>query len=188
MPSTCTVPAGSTQELTEKLRRVIGALQVTALAYLVWVLWEITRPLRDPSPILAWLGRVAQGPLPEVQPWQWGAYLAVDLLTWTVMAWAVKKCWQAMAQIKQMNGGDQQAARHLVQGAWLAVTTEVLSILARPLKTYLLTCGAEGPQAVVHWFFHPQDLLVTLLCLSLLGLAYVFSWKTLLAEENKGFI
>lgn len=176
------------QHLAQKLLWVSRALQLMALAYLLWVLWEIFLPVRDPALILNWMGRLTQHGLTQVRPWQLNSYLAVDLLTWALLAWAVACCWQAMDQIRQPNGKADLAARQLIVGAWLGLATEAASVLARPLKSYLLTCCNENAQALIHWFLRPQDLLAIILCLSMLGLAYVFSWKTLLAEENKEFV
>ena len=181
-------PAGTPANIAQKLRRVVGALQWTALAYLLWVLWVILKPLSDPAAVLNWLGKLAHRPLGDVNAWQWGAYLLVDMVNWALLALAVVYCWRAMNEIKQVNGRGPLASRLLLTGAWLAFATEVASISARPLKSYIMTCCDAGAAPLVHWFLHPQDLLATLLCLCLLALAHVFSWKVYLAEENKGFI
>jgi hypothetical protein len=63
-------PAGTPANIAQKLRRVVGALQWTALAYLLWVLWVILKPLSDPAAVLNWLGKLAHRPLGDVNAWQ----------------------------------------------------------------------------------------------------------------------
>jgi len=174
--------------IRQKLGITVTALQVTGIAYVAWIFWLILAPLTRPESLVNWLRIAFHRPLTNVDTWQFGAYFLVDLLNWLLIAVAASYCWSAMQQIKTADGNDKVASSRLVVGAWLACIAEAISILARPLKSYVMTVNDNGEGPLFHWYFSPQDLVVSMLCLALLGFAYVFSWKAYLAEENKGFI
>lgn len=180
--------APSPHAIAQRLNWVITTLQWAALCYVVWMLWLITAPLRDPAELLGWLSRLWHRPLDHVQPWQLQVYTGIDALDWALIALAAWYGWQAMQHVKQPAGQDRQATQQLTRGAWLVLAAEVFSIVARPVKSYVMTWGYSASAPMTHWFLNPQDLLVLMFCLTLLGLAYVFSWKAYLAEENRGFV
>lgn len=174
--------------IVKKLRLVASALQLAAIIYLTWILWLILAPLRAPETLTNWLKMAWQRSLSNLEPWQFGTYFLVDFINWCVIAGAVLYCWKAMQQLKQLDGHDAATSRHIVIGAWLATAAEVFAIFARPVKSYVMTCCDQTAAPTFHWFLGPQDMLIAMFCLTLLGLAYVFNWKADLADEMKGFI
>jgi hypothetical protein len=65
---------------------------------------------------------------------------------------------------------------------------EALSVLSRPLQSYLLTLHLEPANRQWRWAFHSADVQSVILCLALVIFALMYAWTLEVAEENRSFV
>ncbi len=171
-----------------KLQRLGFLMRLLSAGYAAWVLWLILSRRLDTERLLQGYGRYIERDLHTAAVWQQYAPLALDLVTWTVLLMAVVQCWKFLHQVSQPFTSFNLAAHHLSLCAWYASACQGISILMRPLQSYLLTFHLAADEQVWKWLFRPEDLLTIMFCLALLMFAYVFTWTMEVAEENRSFV
>jgi hypothetical protein len=171
-----------------KLQRLAYLLRAASAGYAVWVLWNILNWWLDSDKVKHYFGDFVQRDLSALGASQRFAALALDLIAWTLLLLAVVHCWRFLNELGQPARWGGTAARHISRCAWFAMACEALSLVSRPVKSFLLTAHLPGADQVWKWNLLPMDLLVVLFCLSRLMFAYVFTWTMEVAEENRSFV
>jgi hypothetical protein len=183
-----TLPGNQTELTRKKIKWVVSAIQLLSFAYCIWVLWYVTEPILRADYFKAVVERGWHIPMAQVNDWQLVAFSLIDTVEWLFLCTAVFYCWKALAMLKGTSINYISLSQSLRIGAWFAVLTQVIALLDRPLKSLCMSWHLEDSQHLVRWSFYPNDLLLFLLCFTLLGFAYVMTWTAEISEENKGFI
>jgi hypothetical protein len=171
-----------------KLQRLTHLMRLLSAGYAAWVLWNILSWRLDTERMLKGYGNYLERDLHAAAIWQQFASLALDLGTWALLLMAVVQCWMFLRHVSPPLTSFNRAAHHLSRCAWFATACQAISLLVRPLQSYLLTFHLAAGEQVWKWMFRPQDLLSILFCLALLMFAYIFTWTLELAEENRSFV
>jgi hypothetical protein len=171
-----------------KLQRLGHLMRLLSAGYAAWVLWLILSRRLDTERMLQGYGRYLERDLHAAAIWQQYAPLALDLGTWALLLMAVVQCWKFLRHVSLPLTSFNRAAHHLSRCAWYAIACQGISMLMRPLQSYLLTFHLAADEQVWKWMFRPEDLLTILFCLALLMFAYVFTWTMEVVEENRSFV
>lgn len=186
--SSLSSPAIPTHAAYAKLRIAIAAMRLLSLGFLASVLWHIQDWWLDGERVVRVLGYWWGKDLGAMQAWQRHASMALDLLDLALVAVAVAYCWRFLATLQSRTGFTDTGLRQLMRCAWWGLASEAVSLLARPVKSYLLTLHLPMAEREWRWSLQSGDLQSLILCLSLLMFALMFSWALEIAEENRGFV
>jgi hypothetical protein len=171
-----------------KLQRLAYLMRAVSAGYAAWVLWNMLAWWLDADSVARNFGRFIDRDLSGMAASQRYAALALDLVAWCLLLLAVVHCWKFLRYLSQPACWSSAAARHISLCAWFAISCEGFSEVVRPMQSFLLTAHLPLAAQVWKWNFRTMDMLAVLLCLSLLMFAYVFTWTTELAEENRSFV
>jgi hypothetical protein len=174
--------------LRRKVIAVIWSLRILACVYTAWVFWLIVRPLRDPQTFLQRVGKYWQRDMSAAQDWQVWSVVTLDLTLWSLLPVAVVCWWLASRHLLRDMSLTVTTSTWLRRGAWLGLAYTVLSILSRPIISYLYTQHLPTQSQLWLWNINPSDLLGLLICGVLLMLSYLMAWMSEIAEENKAFV
>lgn len=186
--SSLSSPAIPTHAAYAKLRIAIAAMRLLSLGFLASVLWHIQDWWLDGERVVRVLGYWWGKDLGAMQAWQRHASMALDLLDLALVAVAVAYCWRFLATLQERSGFTDRGLKQLMRCAWWGLASEAVSLLARPVKSYLLTVHLPMAEREWRWSLQSGDLQSLILCLSLLMFALMFSWALEIAEENRGFV
>lgn len=171
-----------------KLRRLAQLMRVLSTAYAAWVLWRIVDWWTNAELVKRGMGHYLNLDLSGLASSQRMAAMGLDLLVWLLLLVAVVYCWKLQTCLLKDQGFTEAAAHNLMQCAWWALGCQTLTVLSRPIHTWLLTWHLPAAEQVFRWRFDASDLQGLLLCLVLLMFAFLFSWVLEVAEENRGFV
>lgn len=171
-----------------KLLWLAQGLRLLSALYAAWVLLRIVQWWTDGDKVIKHMGLYLERDLSALTPSPRLLAMALDLAAWLLLLAAVVVCWKALGHLIRQHTFTYPMARLLTQAGWLGVLCEALTLLIRPLQSYLMTAHLPVAQQVFKWAFYPQDLLGTLLCGVLLCFAYLIAWAQDIAEENRGFV
>jgi hypothetical protein len=175
-------------DLRRKVITVIWSLRIVACVYTAWVFWLIVRPLRRTPAFLERLGNYWQRDISAAQDWQVWSVVTLDLALWSLLPVAIVCWWLASRHLLRDMSMGPQSSTWLRRGAWAGLICTVLSILTRPIISYLYTLHLPAESRLWLWNINPSDLLGLLICGVLLMLAYLMAWMSEIAEENKAFV
>lgn len=187
MNTTSLTSAHHTQ-LRRKVIAVIWSLRVMAGIYTAWEFWLIVRPLRDSQAFLERLGNYWHRDMSAAQAEQIWRVVALDLALWFILLAAMVCWWLASRHLLRDMSMSATASAWLRRGAWAGLACTVLSILTRPLHSYLYTQHLPAESQLWLWNTNPSDLLGLLIGGVLLMLSYLMAWMCEIAEENKAFV
>jgi hypothetical protein len=171
-----------------KLFWLAQLLRVLSGSYAVWVLVRIVQWWTDSERMIKYMGQFLGRDLTGLPTSARLLALALDLGVWMLLLAAVMCCWKSLGYLLKEHTFSQSMARLLTWAGWLGTLCELLSLLFRPLQSYLMTAHLPATEQVFKWAFYPQDLLSTMLCGVILCFAYLITWAVDIAEENRGFI
>jgi hypothetical protein len=171
-----------------KLFWLAQGLRALSAAYALWVLLRIVLWWTDADSVIQNMGRYLGHDLSALQTSPRLLAMALDLGAWLLLLAAVVCCWKSLGHLIKEQTFTHQMARLLALGGWLGALCQGLTLLLRPLQTWLLTAHLPVAEQVFKWAFYPQDLLSALLCGVLLCFAYLISWAVDIAEENRSFV
>lgn len=171
-----------------KLRLAIAAMRLLSLGFIASVLWHILDWWLDGERVVRLLGNWYGKDLIGMQAWQRHASMGLDLLDLALVVVAVVYCWRFMGTLQERSGFTERGLQYLMRCAWWGLASEAVSLLARPLKSYVLTLHLPLAAREWRWSLQSADLQSLILCLSLLMFALMFSWALEIAEENRGFV
>jgi hypothetical protein len=152
------------------------------------VLWHLWDWWRDGERVIRLLGNWYGKDLSGMQAWQRHAAMGLDLLALALLVVAVVYCWRFLGTLQQRTGFTANGVRFLKHCAWWGLASEGLSLVARPVRSYLLTLHLPPPAREWRWTVQSADIQSVILCLSLLMFAMMFAWAIEIAEENRGFV
>jgi hypothetical protein len=185
------LPQGSLRGRSDarlKLFWLVQVLRVLSVSYAAWSLYRMVSWWTDEQSVVKNMGRYLGRDLSALASGQRMAALLLDLALWLLLAAAVACCWKMLGYLQRDSAFSAQGARWLAWGGWLGAACQLLSVLTRPLHSYLLTAHLAAAEQVFKWSFFPADLLGTMLCVVIIAFAYLMSWAVEIAEENKGFV
>jgi hypothetical protein len=171
---TQTNPSKQPTAALTKLRGAVFAMRLLSAAYLVLVAWYIQNWWLDGDKVVRLKGYHFGLDLGAMQAWQRHAAMGLD-----VVAWA------SLVHKTQFPG---IGAQDLLRCAWWGLACEALSVLSRPLQSYLLTLHLEPANRQWRWAFHSADVQSVILCLALVIFALMYAWTLEVAEENRSFV
>jgi hypothetical protein len=171
-----------------KLFWLAQLLRVLSGSYAAWVLVRIVQWWTDAEKVTKNMGAYLARDLSGLPTGARLLAMALDLGAWLLLLAAVVCCWKSLAHLLKEHTFSHPMARLLTVAGWLGALCELLTLLIRPLQSYLMTAHLAGPEQVFKWAFYPQDLLGTLLCGVIICFAYMIAWAVDIAEENRGFI
>jgi hypothetical protein len=175
-------------DLRRKVITVIWSLRIVACVYTAWVFWLIVRPLRDTQAFLHKVGNYWHSDMSAAQDWQVWSVVTLDLALWSLLPLAIVCWWLASRHLLRDMSMSTQSSTWLRRGAWAGLTCAVLSILTRPIISYLYTLHLPAESRLWLWNINPSDLLGLLICGVLLMLSYLMAWMSEITEENKAFV
>jgi hypothetical protein len=114
--------------------------------------------------------------------------MALDLGAWLLLLAAVVCCWKSLGYLIKDLTFSHPMARLLTWAGWLGGLCELLTLMIRPLQSYLMTAHLPAAEQLFKWAFYPHDLLSIMLCGVILCFAYLIAWAVDIAEENRGFV
>lgn len=171
-----------------KLFWLAQGLRVLSASYAVWVLLRVVRWWTDSEKVIKNMGLYLGRDLSALTASPRIIAMALDLGAWLLLLAAVVCCWKSLGILIREHTFTQPMARLLAWAGWLGALCQGLTLLMRPMQTYLMTAHLPAGEQVFRWAFYPHDLLSTLLCGMLLCFAYLIAWAVDVAEENRGFI
>lgn len=171
-----------------KLRLAIAAMRLLSLGFIASVLWHILEWWLDSERVVRLLGNWYGKDLSGMQAWQRHAAMGLDLLALALVVVAVVYCWRFLGTLQERTGFTERGLQFLMRCAWWGLAGEAVSLLARPLKSYVLTLHLAPAAREWRWSLQSADIQSVILCLSLLMFALMFSWALEIAEENRGFV
>jgi hypothetical protein len=171
-----------------KLLWLAQTLRVLSVSYAVWVLVRVLLWWTDSEKVIKNMGLYLGRDLTALSASPRLMAMALDLGAWLLLLAAVVCCWNSLGYLIKAHTFTHPMARLLTWAGWLGALCQLLTLLLRPLQTYLLTAHLSAAEHVFKWAFYPQDLLGTMLCGVLLCFAYLTTWAVDVAEENRGFI
>ena len=183
-----TPPSKPMPQALRKLQRLAMLMRLASAGYAAWVLWNMLSWWLDADKVQLLFGRFLARDLSGVSAYQRMGALGLDLIAWLLLLVAVVHCWKFLRWVGQTAPLGAEAAMHLSRCAWFAIACQACSQLFRPLQSYLLTAHLPLAEQVWRWNVRSVDLQSVLFCMALLMFAYVFTWTTELAEENRGFV
>jgi hypothetical protein len=171
-----------------KLFWLAQGLRALSVSYAVWVLVRVVQWWTDSEKVIKNMGLYLGRELSALSASPRMMAMALDLVAWLLLLAAVVCCWQSLGVLIREHTFTRPMARMLTWAGWLGALCQVLTLLTRPLQTYLMTAHLTATGQVFKWAFYPHDLLSTMLCGVMLCFAYLIAWAVDIAEENRGFI
>ena len=171
-----------------KLQGIAILMRAASAGYAAWVLWNILNWWLDSPMVVRNFGNFVHRDLTGLGAGQRFGALALDLIAWTLLLLSVVQCWKFLHDLSRPMRWNHIAAGHITRCAWFALACEVMTLLSRPLQSFLITAHLPIAEHVWKWSFRAVDLQAVLFCLALLMFAYVFTWTMELVEENRSFI
>lgn len=168
-----------------KLRIAAWAMRLLSAGYLVSVFWHIQDWWLDGERVILLTGNFYGKDLSGMQAWQRLAAMGVDLALLVV---AVVYCWRFLGTLQQKTSFTETGVSYLMRCAWWGSACEVLSLVSRPFKSYLLTLHLSPADQQWRWSLQSGDVQSAILCVALLMFALMFSWALEIAEENRSFV
>ena len=171
-----------------KLRRLGYLIRVLSAGFAAWVLVNILTWWLNEDLVILNFGRYLGRDLSAATSMQRMGAMTLDLVAWALMLMAVVHFWTFLHRVCHPQKSFEEASTHLSRGAWFGVSCEAVTELCRPVQSFFMTAHLPWADQVWKWRFGVNDLMAILLCLSLLMLAYVFTWTMEVAEENRSFV
>jgi len=171
-----------------KLLRLAHLMRQLSAVFAIWVLVNILTWWLNADLVTLNFGRYLERDLSAATSIQRMGAIALDLIAWALLVMALVHFWTFLNRVCQPTRTLKEASIHLSRGAWFGVSCEAVTELCRPIQSFLMTAHLPWTDQVWKWRFGVNDLMAILLCLSLLMLAYVFTWTIELAEENRSFV
>jgi len=171
-----------------KLRVAAWAMRLLSAGYLVSVFWHIQDWWLDGERVTRLMGDYYGKNLSGMQAWQRLAAMGVDLAALALPVVAVVYCWRFLGTLQQKTSFTETGVRYLMRCAWWGAACEVLSLVSRPFKSYLLTLHLSPADQQWRWSLQSGDVQSAILCVALLMFALMFSWALEIAEENRSFV
>ena len=171
-----------------KLFWLAQLLRVLSGSYAAWVLVRIVQWWTDPERVVKNMGQFLAQDLSGLPVSARMLAMALDLGTWLLLLAAVVCCWKSLGYLLKEHTFSHPMARLLTWAGWLGALCQGLTLLIRPLQSYLMTAHLSATGQVFKWAFHPQDLLSIMLCGVILCFAYLITWAVDVAEENRAFV
>lgn len=171
-----------------KLRLTAQGMRWLSAGYAVWVLWQILRWWLDADRVIRLMGNYLQRDLSGMATWQRLAALSLDLVAWALLLAAVVYGWRFLGSLREDVSFSETSAHQFMRCAQFAIACQALTLLSRPVQSYLLTAHLPRAEQLFQWQFRPHDLQSILLCLALLMFALIYAWALEIAEENKRFV
>lgn len=171
-----------------KLRGAVFAMRLLSATYLVVVAWYIQNWWLDGEKVVRLNGYHYGLDLGAMQAWQRYAAMGLDVVAWAMLAVAVWFGWRFLASLVHKTQFPGVGAHNLLRCAWWGLACESLSVLSRPLQSYLLTLHLEPVDRQWRWAFHSADLQSVILCVALIIFALMYAWTLEVAEENRSFV
>lgn len=171
-----------------KLFWLAQLLRVLSGSYTAWVLVRIVQWWTDSERVVKNMGGYLARDLSGLPVSARLLAMALDLGAWLLLLAAVVCAWKSLGHLQKEHTFSHPMARLLTWAGWLGALCQLLTLLIRPLQTYLMTAHLPATEQVFKWAFYPQDLLGILLCGVILCFAYLISWAVDIAEENRGFV
>lgn len=173
---------------SRKLQLLAHLMRALSAVYAAWTLWQLVAWWTSGDKVVQNMGTYLQRDLGAMAAWQPLAALGLGLLDWALLLVAVVYCWKFLACLKRGISVNAWAPQYLARCAWFAVGSQALSLLFRPLQTFLLTSHLPASEQVFRWAFYTHDFLGAIVGLTLLMFAYLFTWVLEVAEENRSFV
>ena len=171
-----------------KLYWLAQLLRVLSVSYAAWVLLRIVQWWTDAERVVKNMGLYLARDLSGHSANARLLAMALDLGAWLLLAAAVVCCWRSLGYLIKEHTFSHPMARLLTQAGWLGGACELLTLMIRPLQSYLMTAHLPATEQLFKWAFYPQDLLSIMLCGVILCFAYLIAWAVDIAEENRGFV
>jgi len=171
-----------------KMFWLIQVLRLLSVGYVAWVLARVVSWWTDPGQVIQHMGQYLRRDLSELSTASRMTAMTLDLAVWLLLLAAVVCGWRSLGLLLQEQSFTRPMARLLTWAGWLGALGQGLTLLFRPLQTYLMTAHLPPSELLFKWALYPQDLLSALLCGVLLCFAYMITWAVDLAEENRGFV
>jgi hypothetical protein len=171
-----------------KLRIAAWVMRLLSAGYLVSVFWHIQDWWLDGERVARLMGNFLGKDLSAMQSWQRLTAMGVDLAALALLVMAVAYCWRFLGTLQQRTGFTETGVGHLMRCAWWGLACELLSLISRPFKTYLLTLHLSPTDQQWRWSLQSGDVQSAILCVALLMFALMFSWALEIAEENRSFV
>lgn len=171
-----------------KLRATAWALRLLSLGYLGSVLWHIQNWWLDGERVTRLLGAAYGQDLGSMLPWQRLAAMGIDLVAYAVLVVAVVYGWRFLGSLLQQNGFSETGVAHLLRCAGWGLGCELLSLVSRPFKSYVLTLHLNPADQQWRWSLQSGDVLTVMFCTALLLCALMSVWTLEIAEENRSFV
>ena len=171
-----------------KLRIAAWTMRLLSAGYLVSVFWHMQDWWLDGARVIRLMGNYLGKDLSAMQDWQRMAAMGVDLAALALLVVAVVYCWRFLGTLQQKTSFTDTGVRYLMRCAWWGLACEVLSLVSRPFKTYLLTMHLSPSDQQWRWSLQSGDVQSAILCVALLMFALMFSWALEIAEENRSFV
>lgn len=171
-----------------KLRLTAQGMRWLSAGYAAWVLWQVLRWWLDADRVSHLMGNYLQRDLSGMQAWQRMGALGLDLAAWALLLAAVVYGWRFLGSLRESFSFSERSAQQFMRCAQFAIACQALTLLSRPLQSYLLTAHLAPAEQLFQWQFRPHDLQSIILCLALLMFALIYAWALDIAEENKRFV
>jgi hypothetical protein len=171
-----------------KLRIAAWVMRLLSAGYLVSVFWHIQDWWLDGERVARLMRNFLGKDLSAMQSWQRLAAMGVDLAALALLVMAVAYCWRFLGTLQQKTGFTEKGVGYLMRCAWWGLACELLSLISRPFKTYLLTLHLSPADQQWRWSLQSGDVQSAILCVALLMFAMMFSWALEIAEENRSFV
>jgi hypothetical protein len=157
-------------------------------AYATWVLWQVLSWWLDAERLVKLMGNYLQRDLSGMAAWQRLCGMSLDLVAWTLLLTAVVYGWRFLGSLREDVSFSEPSAHQFMRCAQYAIACQALSLLLRPVQSFLYTAHLAPTEQLFQWQFRPHDLQSTILCLALLMFALIYAWALEVSEENKRFI
>ena len=171
-----------------KLRLTAQGMRWLSAGYAAWVLWQVLSWWLDADRVSRLMGNFLQRDLSGMEVWQRMGALSLDLMAWALLLAAVVYGWRFLGSLHESVNFSELSAQQFMRCAQLAIACQALTLLSRPVQSYLLTAHLPSADQMFQWQFRPHDLQSILLCLALLMFALIYAWALDIAEENKRFV
>jgi len=189
--SAAALPASEAEKQSRLVSRIAWLCQCArfaALAYALWVLFEIIKYWTDIDTISRGYGRFLNVDLSDMSLWQLAAGLLINILIWLFAAYACYAAWLLFSNYLKGQIFTAESAAWLRRIALFGLISVMLGILSRPLVSLVLTAHLAQGKHMVNVFFHPEDLLNMLLLGGLLALSRIQKSAADIAGENAQFV
>ena len=171
-----------------KLRWAAQGMRWLSAAYAAWVLWQVLNWWLDTERLTKLMGNYLQRDLSGMAVWQRMGGLGLDLIAWALLLAAVVYGWRFLGSLSESVSFSELSAHQFMRCAQFAIACQALTLLTRPVQSYLYTAHLAPAEQLFQWQFRLHDLQSTILCLALLMFALIYAWARDIAEENKRFV